>query len=132
MRTKFFALAIFPIAILLMGCNKGNINIKDGTYKGTFTATYKSGTKTGQTTLEVKNGRFKCFGNPNRIPAGGSGSCYSDNNKITFNDENYWTADFDWNLILNGQYEYSFNGKILKMSADKTGDRHYEYDLKKQ
>ena len=43
-----------------------------------------------------------------------------------------WTADFDWNLILEGQYEYQCNGRNLKIFADKNGVGHYEYNLVKQ
>lgn len=131
MRTIFFNINIFLI-IFLSGCNKDDINLIEGTYKGTFTVTYNSGTQTGQTTLKLMNGKFYCSGNSNRIPAGGSGTYTFDNGKITFSDENFWTADFDWNLILNGQYDYTFDGKKLKISADKIGVGHYKFDLKKQ
>ncbi|GHS89535.1 hypothetical protein FACS1894201_10900 [Bacteroidia bacterium] len=131
MRTKILILAIFSIATLLLGCDRDNLNIENGTYKGTFTVIYRSGTRTGQTTLNLENGNFSCSGNSNRIPAGGSGTFSFDNNKITFNDENFWHADFDGNLILNGQYDYTFNGKKLKISADKNDVGHYEYDLEK-
>lgn len=132
MRTKFLLLTIFSIATLLLGCNKDGLNIKDGTYKGTFTVTYSSGTETGEMTLELKSGKFSCSGNSNRIPAGGSATFSSDNYNMTFKDENYWTADFDWNLILSGQYDYAFDGKKLTISADKNGVGHYQYDLEKQ
>lgn len=132
MRTKFLIATIFSITILLSSCKKDDLNIKDGTYKGTFTVTYSCGTQSGQTPLELKNGKFSCSGNSNRIPAGGSGTFSSNNKKITFNDENVWTADFDWNLILSGQYDYTFEGKKLIISADKNGVGNYKYDLKKQ
>lgn len=132
MKTKFLIATIFSIAILLSSCDKDDLNIKEGTYKGTFTVTYSSETQSGQTTLELKNGKFSCSGNSNRIPAGGSGTFSSGNNKITFNDENVWTADFDWNLILSGNYDYTFDGKKLKISADKNGVGNYKYDLEKQ
>lgn len=132
MKNKFLIPIILSIVTLIMGCKKDNLNIKDGTYKGTFTVTYSSGTQTGQTTLELKNGKFTCSGNSNRIPAGGSGTFSSDNGKITFNDENGWTADFDWNLILNGNYDYTFDGKKLIFSADKNNVGNYNYDLEKQ
>ena len=122
---------LFSVAALFSACKK-DVNIIDGTYKGTFTVTYSSGVQIGQTTLELKNGRFSCAGNANRIPAGGSGSYSSDKNTITFQDENFWTADFDWNLILNGTYDYSFDGKRLKFSADKNGVGNYTYDLERQ
>ena len=132
MKPKFLIATIFSIAILLSSCDKDDLNIKEGTYKGTFTVTYSSETQSGQTTLELKNGKFSCSGNSNRIPAGGSGTFSSGNNKITFNDENVWTADFDWNLILSGNYDYTFDGKKLKISADKNGVGNYKYDLEKQ
>ncbi len=131
MRTIFLTLTFFSI-VFLSGCDKDDINLIEGIYKGTFTVTYNSGTQTGQTTLELMNGKFSCSGNSNRIPAGGSGTYTFDNGKITFSDENFWTADFDWNLILNGQYDYTFDGKKLKISADKIGVGHYKFDLKKQ
>ena len=133
MSTKLLTGAIFTLVILLSSCQKDDSNIiMDGTYKGTFTVTYRSGTQSGQTTLELKDGKFSCSGNSNRIPAGGSGTFSSDNKKITFNDENVWTADFDWNLILNGEYDYTFDGKKLMLSADKNGVGNYKYDLEKQ
>jgi hypothetical protein len=132
MKNKILIPIILSIVTLILGCKKDNLNIKDGTYKGTFTVTYSSGTQTGQTTLELKKGKFTCSGNSNRIPAGGSGTFSSDKGKITFNDENAWTADFDWNLILSGNYDYTFDGKKLIFSADKNNVGNYNYDLEKQ
>jgi hypothetical protein len=132
MRTKLLIAAFFLITTLLSSCKKDDLEINDGTYKGTFTVTYNSGTQIGQTTLELNNGKFSCSGNTNRIPAGGSGTFSSDNKKITFNDENTWTANFDWNLILSGKYDYTFDGKNLTISVDKNGVGNYKYDLEKQ
>lgn len=132
MQPRFLKLTIFFTVTLLLGCDKDDLDIIDGTYKGTFTVIYSSGIQTGQTTLDLKDGKFSCSGNSDRIPAGGSGTFSSGNNKITFNDENAWTADFDWNLILRGEYDYTFDGKKLKISADKNDVGHYEYDLEKQ
>jgi hypothetical protein len=105
MKTKFIGLAILSLSILLLSCEKIQLTSKNGTYKGTFTVTYNNGiVRTGETTLELKNGEFSCSGNSNRIPAGGSGSFSMNENEITFLDENAWTADFDYNLILEGTY----------------------------
>lgn len=131
MRTIFLALTFFSIAFL-WSCNKDDIDLEEGTYKGVFTVTYSSGVQTGETSIELKNGRYSCSGNSNRVPAGGFGTYSLKRGKITFYDEGFWTADFDWNLILNGQYNYTFNGKRLKISAIKNGVGHYKYDLEKQ
>ena len=132
MRTNLLLATFFSITTLFLSCKKDAMEIKDGTYKGTFTVTYSTGTQNGQTTLEMRNGKFSCSGNTNRIPAGGSGTFSSDNKKITFNDENAWTADFDWNLILSGKYDYTFDGKNFILSADKNGVENYKYELEKQ
>ena len=113
-------------------CHNGTIpqpNIKDGAYIGTFTVTYASAKRSGTTTVVLKNGRFTCSGNPDKIPAGGSGDFTTKNDTIIFIDENNWTADFDWNLILNGRYLYKYDGKKLKFSAYKNDVGFYEYDL---
>lgn len=132
-KAKFLFAIFFSIVILLLACEVEKLNLTDGTYKGTFTVTYSTGTQTGQTTLELKNGVFTCTGNPNRIPAGGSGTFFVNKRIITFSDKNFWTADFDWNLILNGDYNYSFNGSKLQLTKSSNGGTaYYEYDLEKQ
>lgn len=132
MKTISLLFIIFTLATCFSGCKKENLRIEDGTYKGTFTVTYSSGTQSGYTTLVLKNGEFSCSGNTNKIPAGGSGTFSSSNSTVTFNDENFWTADFDWNLILSGTYDYTFNGENLKITANKNGVGNYTYDLIKQ
>lgn len=132
MKSNCLILCMLCFAIITSSCTKEEQNLKDGIYKGTFKVSYSSGTQTGQTTLEIKDNKFVCSGNPNRIPAGGSGSYSFSNNSITFNDQNVWTADFDWNLILNGQCNYTFDGKKLKIIANKNGTGVYEYELEKQ
>lgn len=132
MKAKILIAIVFSLATIFSSCKKDDLDIKDGTYKGTFSVTYRSGIQTGQTTLELMNGKFSCSGNSNRIPAGGSGTFSSDNNKITFNDENFWTAEFDGGLVLNGTYNFTFDGKKLNISADRNGIGKYSYNLEKQ
>ena len=104
----------------------------EGIYSGTFTVTYNFAKRTGTTTLKLENGKFTCAGNLDRIPAGGSGNYSINHDKIVFSDKNFWSADFDWNLILKGEYEYTFDGKRLKISANKNNVGYYEYDLEKE
>ena len=75
-------------------------------------------------TLVLNNGKYT-------ITTGGSGNYSLNNGKIIFEDENAWTCDFDHNLILNGVYEYTFNGRKLKISQ-RFDFAHYVYDLKKE
>ncbi|TDQ73469.1 hypothetical protein [Sphingobacterium yanglingense] len=132
MRTITCLPTMLITALLLFGCKKENdLQIQQGTYKGTFTVTYESGTHTGQTTVELKDERYTCLANANRIPAGGSGKYFFDKKSITFNDENFWTAEFDGGLILNGNYDYTFDGRNLKINR-MNEIVTYTYDLKIQ
>ncbi len=123
---------IIIISILLFFNKKNRAKIEDGIYTGTFKVLYPTGTHIGKTTLELRNSNYTCDGNSNRIPAGGSGTYEIEADSITFHDENIWTADFDWNLILKGTYNYSFNGKNLKIYIKKNNGGNYEYDLVKK
>ena len=144
MNTIFRIGIIGLFTLLFFSCDKREETIKpieeieEGVYSGVFTVTYFVGIpeswdrESGTATLELKDGRYTCTGNPNRVPAGGSGSYTISNGKITFNAEGGWTADFDWNLILMGEYDYTFDGKRFVISADKNEVGNYKYDLTKQ
>jgi hypothetical protein len=131
---KFLKIGLIGLSLLFFSCDKNdtNVTVEEGVYSGTFSVKYSGGSNSGITTLELKNGKFTCTAGTNRFPAGGSGNYTVKNDKIIFEDVNFWTADFDWNLILNGEYDYTINGKKLKFSADKNDVGNYVYDLEKQ
>ena len=133
MRKITLLLATFAVVAFFSGCEKFPCHeMEEGTYTGTFKVTYANETKTGTTTINLKNDVYTCSAASDRIPAGGSGSYKMHKGKITFSDEGVWTGDFDWNLVLDGEYDYDLDGKTLKISADKNGVGHYEYELKKK
>ena len=132
MKTFKLTLLVLTIIALMAGHKKNTKKMEEGTYRGRFKVVYPTGTRSGKTTLELQNSKYTCKGNANRIPAGGSGAYSINSAKVTFYDENIWTADFDWHLILNGEYDYSFDGKNLKISAHKNGVGYYEYNLTKK
>lgn len=126
-------------AIITKGCNSNNddpqnLPIADGLYSGIFTSTSSTGVSKGDVTLEIKGNRFIASGNANRIPAGGSGtwSVDPDGKAISLQDENFWTADFDWSLIMSGDFSYSFNGsKLILTRSSIDGSTSQEYELNK-
>lgn len=132
MMKKFILIALS--ITFITGFDEVERKIEEGTYTGKFKVVYPSGKScTGKTTIELSHSTYTCTGNEKRFPAGGSGTYSIDNeSKITFQDENMWAADFDWNLILTGEYHYSFDGKKLKLSANKAGIGYYEYRLTKK
>ncbi len=122
------------LTCLIISCKKDNNTGFSGTFIGTFTVKYaNNSTFTGNTTVVFfENGQFTCTGNANFIPAGASGKFIKTDSKISFKDENFWTANFDGNLILNGDYDFYFDGKNLKLTATKNNAGLYEYNLSKQ
>lgn len=132
MKKIWYISTICIITLCLFSCDKDHAQLAEGSYQGTFTVIYNSGTQSGETTLELKNGRFSCSANSNRIPAGGSGSYTIDKNTITFSDENPHTAEFDWGLVLSGKYNYTFDGSDLKLERVSEGIGRYRYNLKIQ
>ena len=105
-----------------------------GTYSGTFTVEYNDGTTLSDTAsiTFINDNSYDSSGNNNRVPAGGSGSYKKSNSTITFDEIHFWTADFDWNLILKGEYDYTLNGNLLTISANKNNLGLYKYELIKQ
>lgn len=144
MRTLHFLSTILTFSLLLFSCNKEatkieelqieDLKIFDGTYTGTFTVQYSLATKTGPVTLELNDGKYTCSGNYNTILAGGLGTFLTKSGTITFNAMSAWPAvgSFDAYTILNGQYNYSLDGKKLTISAVRNNIvGHYEYNLEK-
>lgn len=112
--------------------NNGNPTQIEGTYSGVFTVEYiNGGSFSNPVTVTFGNGRYTSSAAADRFPAGGTGTFELEQDNISFADENIWTADFDWNLVLNGKYEYSLTGHQLHFSAQKNDVGVYEYILTK-
>lgn len=132
---KNFIYIVLALASLI-SCNNDDDNNHMyeilGAYSGTFKVFYEGDTITNPVTvIFYKNGEYESTSSVDKIPAGGSGTFTYDDSKITFEDENIWTADFDWNLILSGEYEYELqtNNYHLTFFANKNNIGYYEYDL---
>jgi hypothetical protein len=118
--------------MLLASCRRDLETPVDGVYVGTFKVIYPTESFDGTTRVTLENGRYECEGNDERLPAGGSGEYNVKKRTILFVDENSWTADFDWNRVLGGEYGFTFDGKTLKLVNDRTGVGYYEYILELQ
>lgn len=133
--------AFFLIVLCIVSCDKDDeLPISDlmGVYNGTFTVEYSEDpsfydelTLSNDVTIEFEDGNFSCSSGENHIPAGGSGTYEIVGNKITFSDENGWYADFDWNLILDGEYDIKETNSEITISAHK-GIGFYKYRLMKE
>lgn len=132
---KTLGLASLLILLSTLACNKVELNPDrlQGSYAGTFQYTKEDAklVRTGDVELRLTEKGFLCSGNPNKIPAGGEGNFHLDEGKIVFDDIRVWTANFDWNLILDGHFDYEYDGQTLHFWRETSGNR-YEYRLQRQ
>ncbi|NEU08209.1 hypothetical protein GZH53_07790 [Flavihumibacter sp. R14] len=139
MRTRMIILALcMAFAACTDKLSPGALN---GTYQGRFF--YRPSNdlpvQSGNAEISFSENRYSSGRNASYIPAGGSGTLeILEENVINFSDENIWTANFDWGLILEGKYNYRFKGDslILTRSYDpcpncNTVNPLYEYRLKR-
>ena len=92
----------------------------EGTYQGTFIMTINLGTDSvftsqGPITFEFSKTTYKCFGEKYLLPPGGAGKYKITSNQITLIDTAMHTAEFDHNLILNGDFTYQYNKPNLSL-----------------
>ncbi|MAW96565.1 MULTISPECIES: hypothetical protein [unclassified Leeuwenhoekiella] len=106
-------------------------SVPAGEYSGTFEVTYPDGTiHDGPVTVTFNTGNtYSATGNEDYYPAGGSGSYSIADNIFTFKDENFWTANFDWGLILSGEYTYTYKNKQLILTKGGEDSATYVYTL---
>lgn len=142
-------ICIFLFALILsLGCKKSTTVdvLLDGNYTGVLVITnsVKSVPVTRPISISLKDGKFSITPgtDANLKPSGGKGT-YSFKNGIGyFTDEGVWTADFDWNMILNGEYDIRSSGVDLTLRkrfsaktdfspATSYATIEYEYILKR-
>lgn len=137
MKNGIFKMLLIAI-LTFTSCNSDDDNNDNqslnGIYTGTFTVEYLNGdTFSNAVTVNFnEENNYQSSGNEDYFPAGGSGTYEKSNSTIEFYDINYWTANFDGNLILNGEYNYSLYDNELIISANKNDVGFYKYELVKE
>jgi hypothetical protein len=111
----------FLFTILLsFGCSENSEpTILDKAIEGTYTGTFQrfGGHTAGEIAvveLNLENGVFGGTSTNEKYPAICAGNYTVENAEITFINQCFFTADFDWTLILSGTY------KIEKTSTTLT------------
>ena len=118
---------IFALLICIStSCKKNTSNalIQNGNYSGILevsSSTYKIPV-TYPITVVFENEKYKITPDPLRKEGGGSGTYTVNNNIGYFNDENVWPANFDGNLVLDGEYEIQSNGNSLILNKQFKGN----------
>ena len=100
------------VAGILFACKKSesaNYSELYGRYRGTFN-------RTGMDTTEVNiffkdDGRFEGTGGPLNYPSICGGRFDRSGSSLAVDDTCTWTANFDWTLIFDGNYNINFTGE---------------------
>ncbi|MBS4070777.1 MAG: hypothetical protein KGZ90_05585 [Algoriphagus sp.] len=111
----------FIIALLFSSCNEEDGQLEnrfeEGTYRGTFIRNWPSGqSNTATITMTFEDNKWSGSSNIPKFPALCRGTYSITGNKITFQNECPWTAEFDWSLILSGEFTLEKSGKELEFS----------------
>ena len=111
------------LALLFSACSDdGSVNsIMDGTYVGTFMITLEDGQiQTGDVAFTFNGSSYSCLPQQRYLPPSGAGSFQTMGQVLRLKDTSMHTAEFDWTLILNGDFSFTFNGLHLVLQQNDT------------
>jgi len=104
----------------------------EGTYEGHFirsspTAKYQP----SKVILTLSNGEFRGESERTKYPAICNGTYEVKGNKVEFSNACVWTAEFDWTLILSGEFSAELASDELTLQRN-IGSIWDLYELKRQ
>jgi len=109
-----------------LGCKENNASMTlNGTYAGKFTYGISG-------SMISTDSKVTLSGNNYNSTLGSGTYEVLNNHTVQFQDVNFWTADFDWNTILNRDYSYDLKGDSLILTKQVDAAIIYEYRLKLQ
>lgn len=120
--------------ITISACKKANtvaFAFTPGKYTGTFQRQVLPESPVALITLQFSGDTWSGESNMVKYPALCSGTYKKSGNTISFGNACPWTAEFDWTLILSGDYEVKQKGDSLQIIKDYNGFFKDVYILKK-
>lgn len=116
---RHFMFFLFCLAVLIVSCKKeaSTVNIPNGIYSGTFQRLTDTGGVTSNVSISIVNQTWEGQSQFPKYPALCRGIYkYLDADSMYFENSCPWTAEFDWSLILSGNYKVVLSGKSLEIS----------------
>src|SRR5690606_17944646 len=109
MKVKHLSFLVLLVAML--GCNQDDENLQalNGTYRGIFVRDQQA----VKVELSFDNGTYQGYSERYKFPAICRGTYTVSGNKIIFANDCPWTAEFDWTLILSGEWDFNLIGSTL-------------------
>lgn len=111
-------LIIFLLSLTsLISCN--NDELTDYNIEGNYSGIFKRGNNTSNVALQLANNEFSggVSGTEGfyKFPAICKGTYTIENKEIIFKNTCIWTAEFDWTLILSGNWSYTYKNNRLTL-----------------
>ena len=128
MKTGKFGLLIVLGIVLIMSCNKNDDENSQSEINGEYIGIFERNGNTSNIELNFTNGIYSGQSETEKFPAICNGNYSISNNSIEFENVCVWTAEFDWTLILDENWNYTIENNILIMTKSN-GDK---YTLTKQ
>jgi hypothetical protein len=135
-RMKSFLLLLVVIIIGITGCEKAKnttTDIAEGTYSGTFQRTLPNGDAiVSNVIILFSEEKWSGQSDIPKYPALCNGTYNTNKDIIEFENNCAWTADFDWSLILSGDYKFEQNkdSLIISKSYEAPFEFHDIYRLR--
>ena len=126
---------VFCFTLFAVSCKKTSSDavIPEGTYVGTFQRLTSEGGQLSNVTITFSENNWTGQSQLAKYPALCRGAYKAGGyNKVTFENACPWTAEFDWTLILSGEYKLSLRGNTIEISKEYNGAFKDIYKLTKQ
>lgn len=120
-------LILIGLIFVILSCNNDD-EIPQTEINGEYVGIFERGGNNSNVELTFKNGNWSGESEIIKFPALCNGTYSNSGNIITFENACPWTAEFDWTLILSGEWNYSLIGNSLTLTKTN-GDK---YTLTKQ
>jgi len=119
---KRFWIVIITL-ISCFGCQDDdfkNVEIPDGVYTGTFVrdAVWLDNEPIAHITITISSNKWSGASDIVKYPALCNGSYSIRDKRIVFQNDCAWTAEFDWSLILSGEYEMKISDNSIEFHRD--------------
>ena len=118
---RLISLLLF-IFLISFGCESELDKIPDGVYSGTFQRQLAfGGGEIANVTITFSSNSWNGHSDKPNYPSLCQGTYEIQKKKIIFANLCKFTADFDWTLILSGEYDFTINDKQLEIVRSDLG-----------
>ncbi|MTI29605.1 hypothetical protein E1171_02165 [Cytophagales bacterium RKSG123] len=111
------------MVLTISSCQKKNLIEEKHSIAGAYHGIFERDKEQIKVNLELLNKEFTGNSNKDKFPAICRGTYFLEGNKIQFENFCNWNADFDWTLILAGDWKYQISNQLLILT-NKCGDRY--------